>query len=34
VTAAHGGANARADTAIAAGVTQDLQLRLVPVTKR
>jgi len=34
VTAAHGGANARADTEIAAGVTQDLQLRLMPVTKR
>ena len=33
VTAAHGGANARADTAIAAGRTQDLELALVPIAK-
>jgi hypothetical protein len=34
VTAAHGGGSASAETAITAGGTRDVQLRIVPVTKR
>ena len=34
VTAAHSGGNASAETVITAGGTQDVQLRIVPVTKR
>ena len=34
VTAAHSGANASAETVITAGGTKDVQLRIVPVTKR
>jgi hypothetical protein len=34
VTAAHKGGNASAETEITAGGTKDVQLRIVPVTKR
>ena len=34
VTAAHSGGNASAETMVTAGGTKDVQLRIVPVTKR